>query len=206
MSVDWNTNLLPADIDTYQIKIDSERSGAALSPDSTRTLRWRKDNTAPYRDDVRASFTLSNNNRQPIKVYIYHFYPQDGQWFLDDIIVGIHNRLTPQPDPDGIVLITEKNAEPSVGRAAYNEYLAKNLRYPHKAKENKIQARVFVEFIIERDGTLSNIKAVRNVPVGYGCEEEAERLIKEGPQWLPAEQNKQKVRQRITLPITFKLE
>ncbi len=84
------------------------------------------------------------------------------------------------------------------------EYLAKNIKYPTEAKENKIEGKVLVEFIVEKDGSISNTKIVKKA--GYGFDEETLRVIKAMPNWKPGKQNGKPVRVSYTLPIRFSLK
>lgn len=89
--------------------------------------------------------------------------------------------------------------------ASFNleEYLGKNINYPDLAAKNNIQGRIIVQFIVEEDGSLSDITVVRGI--GSGCDEEAIRVIKKMPKWKPGRQNGQPTRVYYTLPVTFKL-
>jgi TonB family protein len=89
------------------------------------------------------------------------------------------------------------------GIKAFSELLGANLKYPVKAKENNIQGRVFITFIVEKDGSLSSLKVVRGI--GSGCDEEAVRVLALSPKWSPGLQNGKVVRVSYTLPISFKL-
>ena len=90
------------------------------------------------------------------------------------------------------------------GISAWTEYLQKNLRYPNKAFRKGIQGVVRVQFIVDREGNISEVVAL-NDP-GGGLAEESVRIIKNGPKWKPAEQNGRKVIYRHIQAITFKLE
>jgi len=87
------------------------------------------------------------------------------------------------------------------GFEAFANYLRKNLRYPGSASENGIMGRVYVNFIVERDGTLTDIKVAKGI--GFGCDEEAVRVLKKSPKWSAGEQNGRKVRVMFTIPIVF---
>jgi TonB family protein len=82
-----------------------------------------------------------------------------------------------------------------------NKFIAKNLKYPKDAITNNIEGRVIAEFIVERDGSLSNIKISKDI--GYGCGEELVRVIKKMPQWKPGTQKGKAVRVKMKLPVTF---
>jgi protein TonB len=93
--------------------------------------------------------------------------------------------------------------EPVGGSAAWAKFLQKNLRFPSVAQEQGVSGRVFMSFIIEKDGTLSNIKVDRGA--GYGFDEEATRVLKLAKAWKPGVQNGQNVRVRYSIPISFQL-
>lgn len=98
----------------------------------------------------------------------------------------------------------ENPAEFPGGAKEWARYLQKNLRYPDLAIENGNQAVVRVQFVVDKEGNISDVQAL-NDP-GDGLAEEAVRIIKKGPKWLPAEQNGKKVIYRHIQAITFRLE
>ncbi|NOW95244.1 energy transducer TonB [Mucilaginibacter sp. SG564] len=93
--------------------------------------------------------------------------------------------------------------EPVGGAAAWGKFLQKNLRFPAVAQEQGVSGRVIMSFIIEKDGSLSNIKVERGA--GYGFDEEALRVLKLAKAWKPGIQNGQPVRVRYNIPINFQL-
>jgi protein TonB len=92
---------------------------------------------------------------------------------------------------------------PYGGASAWSKFLSKNLRYPDMAIDQHIQGKVWVSFIIEADGKLSNFKVERGV--GYGLDEEALRVLKLAPAWKPGIQNGHPVRVQYNIPINFQL-
>ena len=106
---------------------------------------------------------------------------------------------------DGDVFLSvEENPKFPGGPAKLLEYIQKNLEYPEAARENEIQGRVFVGFIVEEDGSVSNVKILRGI--GYGCDEEAIRLVNSLPKFKPGKQRGKPIRVQYTLPIVFKLK
>ena len=89
------------------------------------------------------------------------------------------------------------------GQQKLFEFLGNNLVYPQEAKEAGIEGQVFVEFYIEKDGSVTDGKVLKGI--GYGCDEEALRVIGLMPKWYPGKQRGKAVRVRYTLPINFKL-
>jgi protein TonB len=93
--------------------------------------------------------------------------------------------------------------EPVGGQEAWAKFLQKNLRYPITAQEQGVSGKVYMSFIIETDGHLSDISVLRKA--GYGFDEESLRVLKLAPAWKPGIQNGQKVRVRYTIPINFQI-
>jgi protein TonB len=97
----------------------------------------------------------------------------------------------------------EQNAEFPGGPAAMAQFIQKNLKYPEIALENQIEGTVVVEFVVEKDGSISNIKVLKDI--GGGCGNEAMRIIKMMPKWTPGKQRDMAVRVKMRAPIKFKI-
>ncbi len=104
---------------------------------------------------------------------------------------------------DEIFTIVEENPAPVGGFKAFYDYVSKNLHYPRKAKQLGIEGRVFVQFVVEKDGSLTDVHVVKGI--GGGCDEEAVRVISGAPRWNPGKQRGRPVRVRMILPVVFKL-
>jgi len=104
---------------------------------------------------------------------------------------------------DDVYRTVEVEPEPYGGAGAWAKFLQKNIHYPPQASENNVQGKVFLSFIVETDGHLSNVKVERGV--GSGLDEEALRVLKIAPAWKPGIQNGHKVRVMYTIPINFVL-
>ncbi|MDZ4716224.1 MAG: energy transducer TonB [Cytophagales bacterium] len=109
----------------------------------------------------------------------------------------------PKEETDEIFNIVEESATPKGGMAAFYKFVGEKIKYPPQARRMGIEGRVFVSFVILKDGTLSEVRAIKGI--GAGCDEEAERIIKSSPPWNPGKQRGKPVKQRYTLPIIFKL-
>lgn len=83
------------------------------------------------------------------------------------------------------------------------EFLSQNIKYPEEAKELGIQGKVFVTFVVESDGSISNVKVLRGI--GGGCDEEAIRVVQSMPKWSPGKQRGTAVRVQFNLPVKFTL-
>ena len=90
------------------------------------------------------------------------------------------------------------------GQKALMDYLAANVRYPDKMGDICAQGRVIVSFVVERDGSITEPKVVRSVD--STLDEEALRVVKCMPKWIPGSQNGERVRTRYTIPVTFRLK
>lgn len=106
-------------------------------------------------------------------------------------------------DPHQIFVVVEETAVPIGGMTAFYEFVKEKLKYPAQARRMDIEGKVFVEFVIEKDGTITDVKTVKGI--GAGCDEEAIRVVAMSPKWKPAKQRGKSVRQRMVLPITFKM-
>lgn len=109
----------------------------------------------------------------------------------------------PKENPDEVFLVVEETAAPQGGMQAFYEFVAKKLKYPAQARRMNIEGKVFVEFVVNRDGSIVDVKAIKGI--GAGCDEEAVRVIQSAPAWKPGKQRGKPVRQRMVLPITFRL-
>ncbi|MGE6219754.1 energy transducer TonB [Nubsella zeaxanthinifaciens] len=87
------------------------------------------------------------------------------------------------------------------GMEAWSKYIQRNLRYPSMAQEEGIGGKVFLSFVVEKDGTITDVKVVKGI--GYGCDEEATRVIKKSPRWKAGMQNNLPVRVRYNIPINY---
>ncbi len=121
------------------------------------------------------------------------------------VLLGLNNSSIAQTkvSEEEVFQVVDEGAMFPQGKEAMTEFLAKNLKYPEKAIKDSIAGRVFVSFIVEKDGSLSNIKVLRDI--GGGCGEEAIRVMKLMPKWTPAKVGNKLVRQQYYMPIEFRL-
>ena len=90
------------------------------------------------------------------------------------------------------------------GQGALMSYLASNIKYPVVAQENGVQGRVIVSFVVERDGSISDVRVARSVDPSL--DREAQRVVKSMPRWKPGKQNGSAVRVKYTVPVVFRLQ
>lgn len=101
------------------------------------------------------------------------------------------------------IVRADKSAQPVGGETAFFTWIQDNLRYPDQARKRKVEAKVPVEFWVQPDGTLTDVRVVQKH--GSGLDEEAVRLIKAGPKWEPAVVQGKPVKQKMKLPVIFQL-
>jgi TonB family protein len=107
-------------------------------------------------------------------------------------------------DPNEPLVIAQEMPEFPGGQDALMKYVAKSIKYPDDALESGIHGTVFVSFVVETDGRITEVKVLRGIR--GGCDEEALRVMKGMPSWKPGKQNGKLVRVRYNLPIRFKLQ
>lgn len=103
-----------------------------------------------------------------------------------------------------VFTIVETFPKPAGGMKAFNEYVYSNIKYPTSATRMGIGGRVFVKFVVEKDGSLTDIHVVKGI--GAGCDEEAMRVLAGAPNWEPGKQRGKPVRVQMILPIMFVLK
>jgi len=122
---------------------------------------------------------------------------------IDEPVGNSDVKQVTEEDPNKIFTSVEEEPSFPGGPEAFGKYLSKKINYPAIAKENNVQGKVFLNFTVERDGSLTDIKVVRGI--GSGCDDEAVRVLKSSPRWRPGIQNGRAVRVSYTIPISFTL-
>lgn len=111
-----------------------------------------------------------------------------------------------QSKSDGDVFtVVEDTATPNGGIAKFYEHIARTMTYPAEARKNGVVGKVFIEFVVQPDGSVNSLKTLKGI--GMGCDEEAIRAIESYPdKWAPGKNNGVAVKQRMVLPVTFMLD
>jgi periplasmic protein TonB len=104
--------------------------------------------------------------------------------------------------PDEIFTIVENQPEPYGGYKTFYDFISNNLKYPQRAISSGIEGKVYVQFVVEKDGSLTDIQVLRGI--GFGCDEEAVRVLSDAPKWISGKQRGKPVRVKMILPIHFK--
>ena len=108
------------------------------------------------------------------------------------------------PDEGKVFTIVEEMPSFPGGEEKMLEYIAKNIKYPPVARENNITGRVYVSFVVDKDGKIKDAKILRGI--GGGCDEEALRVVKTMPDWKAGRQNGRSVQVQFNLPVNFTLK
>ena len=139
----------------------------------------------------------------------------DEELEIDDVEADVENKSNYNFDYDGdswgeeesdgeadIFQVVEDM--PQFPGGSVQKWIAKNVKYPMIAQENNIQGKVFVQFVIEKDGSVSDVKVARSVDPSL--DKEAIRVVKAMPKWKPGKQRGKPVRVSYTVPINFQLQ
>lgn len=108
------------------------------------------------------------------------------------------------PEADKIFMAVETNPEFPGGVDALYQYLAENIKYPEAARKAKVSGRVFLKFVVRTDGSINDVRVMKGI--GFGCDQEAIRIVKNMPKWDPGKQSGRLVNVEYILPISFQLE
>jgi TonB family protein len=119
------------------------------------------------------------------------------------IIMPDYDVAAEEADSEQVFLVVESMPDYPGGEEKLYKFLEENIKYPQLAKESGIQGRVFVTFAVEKDGSITNIRVLRGI--GGGCDEEAIRVVKAMPKWIPGRQRGKPVKVQYNLPVKFTL-
>lgn len=121
----------------------------------------------------------------------------------DAVVEDIVFEEAPAEEPvEQIFEVVEEQPAPEGGMEAFYKFVGKELRYPAQANRMGVEGRVFVQFVVDEKGNVSDVKAVKGI--GAGCDEEAVRVIKL-TKWNPGKQRGRPVKVRMIMPVMFKL-
>lgn len=155
--------------------------------------------TAMY-DTLSIDFNIANHPGLDLAISVQSFDRDEIETkiFKKDRIIGNAERRT------DVFKTVEQMPQFPGGNAEMLQFIKDNLRYPTIAAENGIQGKVVVVFVVEKDGSLSDIKIVKSIDPQ--CDREAVRIVKSMPKWQPGKQNGSAVPVDYTLPITFRIQ
>ena len=162
----------------------------------------RKDNLVKEEDEIKLDeIEKSTKAIGPLTV--------DGNDELGGEVLRIKEEIAPPEPPkhvedNKIFEVVEQNPTFPGGTAALMSWLSQNIKYPVIAAENGVKGRVIVQFVVEKDGSITDVVVVKSVDPSL--DKEATRVIKNMPHWIPGRQNGSPVRVRFTVPVTFTLQ
>lgn len=137
------------------------------------------------------------------KVTALYQFPGESDDEIPDYVAPAKIGSKEAPECLEILMVAESMPEFIGGEEALYKYLLENVNYPQSAKESGIQGRVFVTFVVELDGSVTDVRVLRGI--GGGCDEEAVRVVKNMPKWIPGKQKGKSVRVQYNLPLKFTL-
>ena len=123
----------------------------------------------------------------------------------DLVSTKVKNVVTIEKDKnyDNVFTVVEKMPEFPGGMEGLMEYLSKSIKYPHQARELGVKGKVYIQFIVEKNGSITELDVIRGI--GEGCDEIALQAVEDMPTWSPGEQRGIPVRVRFVLPVNFTL-
>jgi protein TonB len=155
----------------------------------------------PPEEVMRGQDDLAQTNT---KIGVYQVEGNDEE--AGEVLKAQQVVVTEQPKEEETKIFEVVEQMPSFpgGDAALMAFLSKNIKYPVVAEENGIQGRVIATFVVERDGSISDVKVIKSVDPSL--DKEAIRVLKSMPKWIPGKQNGSAVRVKYTVPVTFRLQ
>ncbi|MBP1644902.1 MAG: outer rane transport energization protein TonB [Bacteroidetes bacterium] len=160
----------------------------------------KKDSEVSEEDEIKSQDELIKNTAAISIADIKGTDELNGKDIAD--IQAISNEPSKE-EPEKVFTYVEQPPAFPGGEAELAKYLKENIKYPQEAREVGIQGKVYVSFIVGRDGNITDIKVIR--PLHYACDKEALRVVKTMPRWTPGKQNGNNVTVQFTLPISFQL-
>lgn len=137
---------------------------------------------------------VKSNNQEVVNVNLQSDVSQ-----LSEVVVTGYSPMKDDPNREPVI----KLAEPAGGRRAYDKYLKNSLRYPQQALDNQVKGRVTIQFTVHADGSLDEFNILKGL--GYGCDEEVIRLVKDGPSWSPTTEDNVAVESEVRVRVKFAL-
>ena len=130
----------------------------------------------------------------------------EGDGNNDIVIPDAGNNQVVEPAADQIFTIVEQQPEFPGGYDAMSKFIQKSLQYPQVEHEAGISGTCYITFVVKKDGSINDVKILRGVSGGPGCDKEALRVVKSMPPWKPGKQNGREVSVQFNLPIKFSLK
>ena len=190
---------------------DKQEDNLALTEVTTEVeemvIQTQQEEPEPPKQEVELStteFEIVENDKEIENEFTFEEFDNDIDGSYQNTNVEIQQEEIQDVEEEEIFLVVEQTASFPGGLGELNKYLAKNIKYPQQARETGTQGKVFLTFVVEKDGSITDIKVLHDI--GSGCAEEAIRVVKTMPKWTPAKQRGKAVRQQFNLPVNFTLQ
>ncbi|MBR4897832.1 MAG: energy transducer TonB [Prevotella sp.] len=161
----------------------------------------KKDNEVNPEDEIKSQDDLSKTNTA-IGSFGVKGNDEEGGEVLKAQQVAVDE--APKEEETKVFDVVEQMPSFPGGDAALMKFLSEHIKYPVVAEENGIQGRVIATFVVERDGSITDVKVIKSVDPSL--DKEAIRVLKSMPKWIPGKQNGSAVRVKYTVPVTFRLQ
>jgi len=161
----------------------------------------KKDNEVNPEDEIKSQDDLSKTNTA-IGSFDVKGNDEEGGEVLKAQQVAVDE--APKEEETKVFDVVEQMPSFPGGDAALMKFLSEHIKYPVVAEENGIQGRVIATFVVERDGSITDVKVIKSVDPSL--DKEAIRVLKSMPRWIPGKQNGSAVRVKYTVPVTFRLQ
>ncbi len=179
-------------------KVEKVKSSIAFTPPVI-----KKDDEVKPEEEMKTQDEL-NENKTAIGAFDVKGNDEEG----GTVLKAVEEIAAPEPpkheEENKVFDVVEQMPSFPGGTAALMKYLSENMRYPAVAEENGIQGRVTVQFVVEKDGSVTDVRTMKSVDPAL--DREAERVVKSMPKWIPGKQNGSAVRVKYFVPVVFRLQ
>lgn len=179
-------------------KVEKVKSSIAFTPPVI-----KKDDEVKPEEEMKSQDEL-NENKTAIGAFDVKGNDEEG----GTVLKAVEEIVAPEPpkheEENKVFDVVEQMPSFPGGPAALMKYLSENMRYPAVAEENGIQGRVTVQFVVEKDGSVTDVRTMKSVDPAL--DREAERVVKSMPKWIPGKQNGSAVRVKYFVPVVFRLQ
>ena len=179
-------------------KVEKVKSSIAFTPPVI-----KKDSEVKPEEEMKTQDEL-NENKTAIGAFDVKGNDEEG----GTVLKAVEEIATPEPpkheEEDKVFDVVEQVPSFPGGPSALMAYLSSHVKYPAVAEENGIQGRVTVQFVVEKDGSVTDVKTMKSVDPSL--DREAERVVRSMPKWIPGKQNGSAVRVKYFVPVVFRLQ
>ncbi len=192
---------------TYDKQEQEEQLTEAVTQVEEMVIQTQQDEPEPPKQEVELStteFKIVDDNVSITDEFSMDVFDNDvnGEISIPAPEIKQEEEVVDEEEKTIFTVVEQQAAFPG-GQQALMQYLHDNIKYPAQARETGTQGKVYVTFVVERDGSLTDVKILRDI--GSGCGDEAIRVVKSMPKWTPAKQRGKAVRQQFNLPVAFTL-